>query len=396
MPTVVVPDVRRALAELARYRLRPPAGCTVTGVTGSTGKTTTKDLLAQILASRAATVSSPLSHNNEIGLPLTVVNAPTGTRHLILEMGARRIGDIAHLTGIARPTIGVVTNTGTAHLGVFGSRDAIRRTKAELVRPLPADGTAVLNADDPATAAMTGLTRARVLTYGRARATGGPDLAVSQVRLDDLARPAFRLTLDGRSERVSLALHGVHQVANAAASAAAAIAAGTDLSDVARALNTARAVTPSRMCVTRLPDGPVLVNDAFNANPDSMAAALHALRAMTGPRGRSVAVLGEMYELGPESAALHRRLGRRLATAGIDRAITVGGDLAGAVAEGAALGGALVERVATPSDALNLLAGLRYGPGPGLGPADVVLVKGSRATGVEEVATRFLKEYSHG
>ncbi|WP_424215904.1 UDP-N-acetylmuramoyl-tripeptide--D-alanyl-D-alanine ligase (plasmid) [Streptomyces sp. BI20] len=378
VPLVLVPDTRAALGHLAREQRRRLTGCAVVGVTGSAGKTTTKDLLAQILAAHGPTVANRLSFNNEIGLPLTLLAADADTRALVLEMGARAPGEIAHLAGIARPRIGVVTNTGTAHLGPFGGREAIRRAKAELVTALPADGVAILNADDPAHADMRRAAGARVLTFGVH--AHDADLRVTEVRLDALARPAFVLTHAGRREPVRLTLSGAHQVDNAAAAAGAALALGLPLPGIARALSEAVRRTPSRMQVERLPDGALVLNDAFNANPDAVRAALGTLAAVAGtrPGGRAIAVLGEMRELGADSAALHREVGEAAAASGVGLLITVGDADAAHLAAGAARSGTEAVHVPTARAALALLGTP--------GPEDVLLVKGSRATGVEDVA----------
>ncbi|WP_253209121.1 UDP-N-acetylmuramoyl-tripeptide--D-alanyl-D-alanine ligase [Streptomyces niphimycinicus] len=376
VPAVLVSDVHAALGQLAHANRRRLTDCAVVGITGSTGKTTSKDLLAQILAPHAPTLANRLSFNNEIGLPLTVLAADVGTRTLVVEMGARAPGEIAHLTEIARPHVGVVTNTGTAHLGPFGGRDAIRRAKAELPTGLPAGGVAVLNADDPATPDMLRATSATVLTFG----TGHADLRATGIELDALARPSFSLTWNGRTEPVQLPLTGAHQVLNAAAAGAAALALGLSLPRIARGLSAARRLTPSRMQVERLPDGALVLNDAFNANPDAMLAAIGTLIDVTPDGGRPIAVLGEMRELGPEAAELHERTGRAAAEAGARLVITVGGADAARISAGAGRAGADTVHVPDSKTALAHLGNLAAG--------DVVLVKGSRATGVEEVARR--------
>ncbi|MEV6170884.1 UDP-N-acetylmuramoyl-tripeptide--D-alanyl-D-alanine ligase [Streptomyces sp. NPDC051954] len=380
VPAVVVPDVQRALGDLALAVVNELKDTTVIGVTGSAGKTGTKDLLAQVLASRAETVANPLSFNNEIGLPLTVLTADERTRFLVTEMGARGLGQIAYLAGIARPSVGVVTNVGSAHLGEFGSREATCVGKGELVEALPDDGTAVLNADDPAVMTMARRTAATVLTFGHGRG----DVQVHGMELDAEARPSFELSYAGERERVSLALHGAHQATNAAAAAAAALAAGLELQDVARALKEARRLTPSRMQITRTPGGVTVVNDAFNANPEAMGVALDALMTLTGPGQRSIAVLGEMRELGPDSERFHHRLGERVAAAGVTDLIAVGGRDAAALYEAAVTAGINASLVPDRNAALDLFRGY-------LLPGDVVLIKGSHATKVESVATALLE-----
>lgn len=385
VPAVVVPDVQRALGDLARTVVDRLERTTVAGVTGSAGKTGTKDLLAQVLASRAETVANPLSFNNEIGLPLTVLRAAERTRFLVTEMGARGVGEIAYLAGVARPSVGVVTNVGTAHLGPFGSREAICQGKGELVEALPRHGTAVLNADDPLVMTMARRTAATVLTFGQGRG----DVQVHDVRLDAQARPSFELAYSGGRARVDLALHGAHQVANAAAAAAAAIGLGSDLEAVAQALGTARRLTPSRMQVTPGPRGVTVVNDAFNASPEAMGVALDALVAMTGSGQRSVAVLGEMRELGPDAGRFHRWLGERVASAGVSDLIAVGGKYATVIREAAAGAGVRATFVPDRETAVGLLDDY-------LVPGDVVLVKGSHATKVETIAAALLSAGDRG
>ncbi|HET6394034.1 MAG TPA: UDP-N-acetylmuramoyl-tripeptide--D-alanyl-D-alanine ligase [Blastococcus sp.] len=383
LPTVVVDDPVAALGRLAAgVHARLTAGGLVTlGITGSSGKTSTKDLLGQVLAAAGPTVSPPGSYNNDIGLPLTVLDADASTRFLVLEMGARGPGHIARLCRIAPPSIGVVLNVGSAHLGEFGSPEGTAQAKGELVEALPADGTAVLNADDPRVLGMAPRTAATVVTTGLA-----PDAAVraTDVTLDDAARPRFTLAAAGEEHPVALQVVGGHQVANALSAAGAALAAGMSPADVAGALSAATARSRWRMEVDRRADGVTVVNDAYNANPESMRAALAALTGM--PAGRRIAVLGAMGELGPGAPAEHERLGRDAAAAGVDLIVAVGADAVG-IAEGAVAAGrrAREESVHVPDRAAarELLAEV-------LRPGDVVLVKASRAYGLELLAADLL------
>jgi UDP-N-acetylmuramoyl-tripeptide--D-alanyl-D-alanine ligase len=260
-PTVVVDDPVTALGRLASHVVRR-LGTTVVALTGSQGKTGTKDYLAQVLAAAGPTVATAGSFNNELGLPLTVLRADADTEFLVLEMGARGIGHIAYLCEIAPPRISTVLNVGTAHLGEFGSREAIALAKGEIVEALPADGTAVLNADDDLVSAMAARTSATVLTFGAAG-----DVAWRGVELDDLGRPAFELGHAGEWHPVRLTQSGAHQVANATAAAALALAAGVPLDRVAAALSEARSASPMRMELHERVDGLLVVNDAYNANP---------------------------------------------------------------------------------------------------------------------------------
>ncbi|MDO9455268.1 UDP-N-acetylmuramoyl-tripeptide--D-alanyl-D-alanine ligase [Nocardioides sp.] len=375
-PTVVVDDVTVALGRLARAVV-DRLGTPVLALTGSQGKTGTKDLLAHLLAPTA--VATRANNNNELGVPLTVLRAHPSTTHLVLEMGARGIGHLAYLCEIAPPTVAGVLNVGTAHVGEFGGVEAIAAAKGELVEALGDDGTAVLNADDPRVAAMASRTRGRVLTFGQAG-----DVRWRDVSLDALGRASFDLgsSDDGSWERVTLRQTGAHQVANAAAAAAMALAAGVPLGDVAERLSTAEAASPWRMELTERADGLLVLNDSYNANPASMRAALDALRALGRERsGRTVAVLGEMRELGPEHDAGHREVGA--ATAGVDVVVVVG-DAATGIADGAR--GAGVGEVIVTAGRDDALARVRKNAGAG----DVVLVKASRAAALEVLAAALL------
>jgi UDP-N-acetylmuramoyl-tripeptide--D-alanyl-D-alanine ligase len=326
LPCVVVPDPVVALGRLAAevHRRLAEDGLVTVGITGSSGKTSTKDLLGQVLAAAGPTVSPQGSFNNDIGLPLTVLTADAETRHLVLEMGARGPGHIARLCRIARPEIGVVLNIGSAHLGEFGSAEVIAASKGELVEALPAEGTAVLNADDHRVLGMAPRTAARVVTTGL-----GPDADVraTDVDLDDSARPRFTLVAGGEQHRVELQVVGAHQVPNALSAAAAALAAGMTPGAVAAALSAAGPRSRWRMEVSRRRDGVTVVNDAYNANPESMRAALAALVRL--PARRRIAVLGAMGELGPAADAAHAQLGRDAVRAGIDVVVSVGPDAIG-------------------------------------------------------------------
>jgi len=369
----VAVDVRAALQALAVHvvaRLRD--GLTVAGVTGSRGKTSTKDLLATVLSSAAPTIATTGSLNNELGVPLTMLRADAATRFLVLEMGARRIGDIAALTGLVAPDIAVVTNVGQAHLSHFGSRKAIAKAKGELVQGLAPGGTAILNADDPRVAAMRALTDGGVLTFGHAEHA---DVRVLDLTLDRLARPSFTLRTADASAPVTLPLVGSHQALNASAAAAAGLAAGVPLEGAAAALDTA-SLSKWRLELRDLADGAVLLNDSFNADPDSARAALDALAAIEG--GRRIAVLGEMLELGDDSEAEHRAVGEYAASRA-DLVVAVG-EAARPIADGAgqravALGG--------NDAAVDWLRGH-------LAAGDVVLVKASRAARLDEVAAALL------
>ena len=369
LPTLVVEDVRSALQSLATHvvaRLRD--GLTVVGVTGSQGKTGTKDLLAAVLSTAGPTVATAGSLNNELGVPLTMLRARAATRFLVLEMGARHVGDIAELTGLVAPDIGVVLSVGVAHLGEFGSRAAIARAKGELVRGLTPGGLAVLNADDPRVAAMRALTHGPVSTFGRA---AHADVRALDLVLDRHGRPSCTLRTRTTSAHLRLPLVGAHQVLNASAAAAAALAAGVPL-DLATAALAAATLSPWRMEPRDLACGATLLNDSYNANPDSTRAALDALAAVEG--GRRIAVLGEMLELGDTSAAEHRAVGA-YAAARADVVVVVG-EAARSIADGA--GGRAVVLAGNAAAVDWLRAHLTTG--------DVVLVKASRGAHLDEVA----------
>ncbi len=409
---VVVPDVTVALGLLARGVLGRLPDATVVGITGSSGKTSTKDLTAQVVERLGPTVAPAGSLNNEIGLPLTVLRADEQTRYLVLEMSARGIGHIAYLTGIAPPRIGAVLNVGRAHAGEFGSLDAVAKAKGELVESLPpgtwgpagiavvpgtagparpGGGVAVLNADDPNVIAMAARTQARVVTTS-VQPNSAADVRATGITLDDLGRASFTLHLGGAqypegAAPVALTLHGAHHAANALATAAIAAELGLDLPTIAEALSAATARSGKRMELHQRPDGVLVVNDAYNANPDSTKAAIAALAHLAGGGRRGIAVLGYMAELGEIAAESHAEAGRLAAESGAAVVVAVGDDAA-AVLDGArATAGWQGEAVAVPDPGAAVSA-LRARVRPG----DVVLVKASKAAGLWEVADALLAE----
>lgn len=396
LANVVVPDVQHAFERLAHAAVERLPDLTVVAVTGSSGKTSTKDLLAQLLARLGPTVASAESFNGEVGVPLTVLRASGSTRYLVVEMGARGAGHIAHLTGIVRPDVAVVLNVGSAHLGEFGSVEEIARAKAEIVAGLPRNGLAVLNADDPRVRAMASATDASALLVGQ---SADAQVRVSDVTLDETARPSFVLQVAAggplgahaaRSCDVRLPLHGEHQVQNAAQAAAVALRLGLPLADVAAALGEVRPVNRWRMQVTERPDGVTVVNDAYNANPDSMRAALKALAVM-GRGRRTWAVLGEMLELGPDSVEEHDRVGRLAVRLNISRLVAVGAG-ARAIHTGAVHEGSWGEESVLVPDAdaaFSLLTDQ-------LRPGDVVLLKSSRDAGLRHLGDRLAEQAVDG
>ncbi|WP_456825230.1 UDP-N-acetylmuramoyl-tripeptide--D-alanyl-D-alanine ligase [Cellulomonas sp. P5_E12] len=385
LPSVVVSDVEKALGDLARVvleRLRDashePGGSElrVVGITGSVGKTTTKDLLAQLCGSVGPTIAPVRSFNNEIGLPLTVLRADESTRFLVLEMGASGPGHLTYLTDIAPPDVAVVLIVGHAHLGGFGGIDAVAVAKSEIVQGLVSDGVAVLNADDPRVSAMASLAPGDVITFGAApQATVG----ARDVRLDRAGRARFTLVDrgDDRTAEVELRLVGEHHVHNALGAAAAALAVGLDLDQVAAGLSAADALSPHRMHVVDRPDGVTVVDDSYNANPDSMRAALKALAVLAGRDRRSIAVLGEMLELGADAREAHDAIGRLCVRLNIGLTIVVG-EGARAIRDGANHEGSWGDEVVLADDLAVATAFLESE----LRPGDVVLVKSSYGAGL--------------
>ncbi|MHB9862470.1 UDP-N-acetylmuramoyl-tripeptide--D-alanyl-D-alanine ligase [Streptomyces sp. YIM S03343] len=387
VPAIVVDDVQTALGALARHVVTR-LGATVVALTGSAGKTSTKDLIAQVLRRKAPTVFTPGSLNNEIGLPLTALTATEETRFLVLEMGARGLGHIRYLAGLTPPGIGLVLNVGTAHIGEFGGREQIAEAKGELVECLPEDGTAILNADDPLVRAMATRTKAKVLLFGE---SGEADVRAENVRLMDTGQPAFRLHTPSGCSDVTMRLYGEHHVSNALAAAAVAHELGMSADEIAVALSEAESLSRWRMEVTERPDGVTIVNDAYNANPESMRAALRALAAMGGER-RTWAVLGKMAELGDEALAEHDAVGRLAVRLNVSKLVAVGGREAAWLQLGAYNEGSWGEESVHVSDAQAAVDLLRSE----LRPGDVVLVKASRSVGLESVAQALLETGAEG
>jgi UDP-N-acetylmuramoyl-tripeptide--D-alanyl-D-alanine ligase len=387
--------VLAALGKLARAVIDALEDLRVIGVTGSSGKTTTKDLLAAVLAPLGEVIAPPGSFNNELGHPWTALRATSSTRNLVLELSARGEGHVAALCRIAPPQIGVVLNVGTAHLGEFGSREAIARTKGELVEALPAatdGGVAVLNADDPLVLAMAERTAARVVLVGTSpraevRATG--------VRLDEQARPRLTLHTPQGEVELALAVHGEHNVGNALAAAAVALECGATLEQIAAALAGARAASVRRMDVRTRMDGVTIIDDSYNANPDSMRAALKALASLShggggvqdAPPRKSWAVLGEMAELGAVAVAAHDGIGRLAVRLDVSRLVVVG-DAARAMHTGAVQEGSWGAESVLVADVETALTLLRADVEPG----DVVLVKASQSVGLWRIAEALLAD----
>ena len=390
-PAVRVDDVGDALSELARVQLErareESPDLVVLAVTGSAGKTGTKDLLGTILGAQGPTVAPVGSFNNELGLPLTVLRLTAQTRFLVLEMGARGIGHIAQLTAIARPDISIVLNVGSAHLGEFGGVDAIAQAKGELVEALAPTGRAILNAEDRLVSAMAPRSAAPVLSWG----FYSGDLRGEDLALDEEARVSFDLvvpegltTLHGTEITagrfpVRPDLMGEHQAANVMAALAAALIAGIVPADAAAALDGARLASTQRMQALHA-GGVLIIDDAYNANPDSMKQALKTL-AHIGRSHRTIAVLGEMLELGPDTVRLHDEIGRYAVRLNIGQLYSVG-DGAAAIHHGASLEGSFggeSEYLDTVEEAIAVLERT-------LQPGDAVLLKSSRDAGLRRIA----------
>jgi UDP-N-acetylmuramoyl-tripeptide--D-alanyl-D-alanine ligase len=332
----------------------------VVGVTGSVGKTSVKDLTSAVLNQKGPVHASPRSFNNEIGVPLTLLNTPEEATAVVAEMGARHPGDISNLCAMVHPDVGVITTIGMAHTGVFGSLEAVAQAKGEIIEGLPAAGCAVLNADVPEVMAQADRTRAQVLTFGQAG-----EVRAREVRVGADLRPSFLLESPWGRIEVRLEARGAHMANNALAAAAVGLVLEVPLDQVAAGLAQAE-LSPSRMQLGTAPSGLLVIDDAYNANPLSVGAALEALAAVEAP-GRRVAVLGLMAELGDDAPLAHQQMAQKAAALGVEL-FTVGTDLYG------------------PSPQADIDAALKN-----LGHGDVVLVKGSLVAGLQALAARLLK-----
>lgn len=350
-PAVLVTDTAAALVELGRLARASLSDAKVIAVTGSVGKTSVKDLTAAAIAQSYRTHKNPASFNNELGLPLTLMNAPGNTEVVVLEMGARGPGHVAYLCDIAAPDVGIVTSVAAAHTELFGSIEAVAQAKGELVEALGSTGVAVLNADDPLVAAMSDRTSARVLTFGQQNG----DIRATGIELDERLRPSFTIEAPLGSRSVRLSVAGEHMATNAVAAVAAAMAIGVDLDSALTGIESA-SISEHRMAVEKASSGAVIIDDTYNANPKSVRAGLAALAEL--PASRHVAVLGVMAELGAEGASEHAAIAAEAKAAGIV-----------VIAVDSPAYGPSAEHV---SDIDGALAAL----GP-LGPSDAVLVKGS-------------------
>jgi UDP-N-acetylmuramoyl-tripeptide--D-alanyl-D-alanine ligase len=383
LPCMVVPDPVVAFGRIAAWYRREILTATVVGITGSSGKTTTKDLIADVL--EGDVVAAEGSFNTEVGVPLTIMQADEDTEFLVLEMGMRGLGHIAYLADLARPEIGVVLNVGSAHLGMMKGPQDIALAKGELIESLSHDGRAVLNADDPQVARMAERTAAKVLWFGGGESA---DVKAGNVTLDSAGRPSFDLSIPGEDPvRVCLQLHGEHFVESALAAASVGYLCGMTAGTIARRLTAAVPRSRWRMEVTETEDGITIISDAYNANPESMRAAIKALRSMAGER-RSWAVLGEMRELGDHAQTAHDDIGRLAVRLDISRLVCVG-DATKVMHLAASNEGSWGEESTWVPD-VDAAAELLEDQ---LRPGDIVLVKASRAVGLEVVAERLLQRH---
>jgi UDP-N-acetylmuramoyl-tripeptide--D-alanyl-D-alanine ligase len=373
VPVILVEETTRALGQLAAaYRAR--FTLPVAAVTGSNGKTTTKEMIASVFSTRWRTLKPEGSFNNQWGVPLTLLELTPEHEALVVEVGANQPGEIAYLAGLARPTVAAVTIVAGAHTEFFGSLDGVRQEKAALVRAVGADGHVALNADDPRVLGMAGETAAHVVTYGRS--------ATAQVRaegdvVDDGSGVAFTLATGGRRTSVRLAFAGVHNVTNALAAAAVGVAVGLDLDAIAAGLERARPV--KGRCVWREAGAVWLLDDTYNAASLESVRAAYAAVAARARTGRLVVVLGDMLELGDATERAHRAIGRDAATLGADVFVGMGRASAAAVDEARAAGVPETYATTTFEDTVaHLLKRVVAG--------DVVLVKGSRGMRMERVA----------
>jgi len=312
--------VIHAIAKLSAHIRTLMSGVEVIGITGSSGKTSTKDMIGQILSHAGITHAPAGSLNNELGLPLTLLSSPSDVKYLVAEMGMRGLGHISHLCSIAKPSIGVITNVGHAHIGEVGSIEGIAKAKSELVSSIPASGVVVLNADDERVLAMRQLTSATVFTYGFSKTA---DVRAENLQLTSYGSYSFDLVYRSDRYSASIPILGEHNVLNALAAAAVGIAVGMDVKDISRALTTLKQMSKWRMEVHQIPGNLTIINDAYNANPESMSAALHTLTAIPAT-GRSLAILGKMHELGEASDAIHAQLAKLAIDLGVSQVVAVG------------------------------------------------------------------------
>jgi UDP-N-acetylmuramoyl-tripeptide--D-alanyl-D-alanine ligase len=312
--------VIHAIAKISSHVRSLMRGVEVIGITGSSGKTSTKDMIGQVLSHAATTHAPAGSLNNELGLPLTLLSAPRDVKYLVAEMGMRGLGHITYLCELAQPTIGVITNVGRAHIGEVGSIEGIAKAKSELVRAIQPSGVVVLNADDERVLAMRELTEATVFTYGFASTA---DVRAENLQLSAYGSYNFDLVYRGERIPASIPMLGEHNVLNALAAAAAGISVGMEVTDIARALTTLKQMSKWRMEVHQVPGNVTIINDAYNANPESMAAALETLTAIPAT-GKTFSILGKMHELGNDSNVIHEQIAKLASDLGVTQVVAVG------------------------------------------------------------------------
>lgn len=387
IPFLQVPDAQRFLGALAHWYRTTQLTCTVLAITGSSGKTTTKDLLVQICQGAGTTIGARGSFNTEVGVPLTILRADHETKFLILEMGMRGLGHIRYLVESAEPDVGMVLNVGQAHLGMLANDEEIALAKSEMVSALHESATAIVNLDDPACRAMMPLAPGRCVSFGESREA---DVRLLDVTIDEQGRPGFRLEFadDTPTELIQLHLVGEHMAMNAAAAAAAAWVVGIEPNLIAQRLSNAEPLSDMRMAVTCTDSGITVINDAYNANPQSMRAALRALKGIR-TTGRTWAVLGEMRELGASSTELHDEIGRLAVRLDVSRLVCIGEGTKVMHLAASNEGSWGQESIWLP-DASTAIEHLRAN----LETGDVVLVKASRSVGLEEVVDALLETQS--
>jgi UDP-N-acetylmuramoyl-tripeptide--D-alanyl-D-alanine ligase len=378
---ITVPDTKEALLRIG-HLLKTKLNCVTVGITGSNGKTTVKELTANILKQKYKTYSSPLNFNNEIGLPLTLAKAQVDVEVLILELAMRGFKQIKQLAQVAEPKIGVITNIGLSHIELLGSLENIAKAKLELIESLPADGIAVLNADDDWFSYLKKHTQVKLLTYGLSKAA---DIRAEQVKLDSQSRPQFNLCLpDGQKGAVHLKLMGYHGVSNALAAATLAFAFNLPLKTIITGLEQEIPVK-MRLELETLKNGVKVINDAYNASPASVAAALQVL-ANFKTDGKRYAVLGQMAELGAFTEEAHKAVGQEILKQNIDVLVTVGQTAAlTAQTVEAAKAKTTVFSCKDVAESSTVLLSL-------IKPGDVILVKGSRVAGLERLVQKLTLE----
>ncbi|HAL29835.1 MAG TPA: UDP-N-acetylmuramoyl-tripeptide--D-alanyl-D-alanine ligase [Coriobacteriia bacterium] len=371
---VAVDDAYAAIEALAAWH-RDRLTCPVIGITGSTGKTTTKDFVRSVLGTTMRVVATSGNRNNELGVPLTVMDAGADTEALVVEMAMRGAGQIAHLCDVARPTAGLVTNVGVSHMEVLGSQEAIASAKGELVQAIPADGQVFVNGDDAWSATLVATASAEVITYGLG---SDADITACDVVVTPAGMPSFTLAMPEGAAGVTLAVPGKHNVYNALAAAAVGRYLGVPLTGIVRGLEGAT-FSRWRMETFVSASGVTVINDAYNANPTSMRAAIGALQDLP-TRGRRIAVLGDMAELGTLTELAHFELGEEVARSAVDVLVSVG-ELGRRIADGAKAAGMpedVVRPCANADEASEVIDDV-------VEPGDTVLVKASRVMGLETV-----------